>query len=581
MPDDVALTKSGQSTGAVPAIATVNGNTYRVSFTPPLFLPGSYTLVMGPNISDTAGNLMNQDNDNSNGEATGDRYSGSFTIPSETSKYSGTIVADVGINNLDEINVYVERVGGIPIASNLQTWLVIHGRQEVTSIGHGASTMESLAVAVDAYRSTDQVLLLDWTQGSSDNHFPEFLDGASWITHVASWARHVLSNVFTISASQLFLIGHSWGTYVSYELASLFPQPVKAIVALDPASSAIGYPNEQINFSAVSERAWAFYGDGLFGGDDLTGTADEAFVLAYDGGSPGNLDRHTAPRLVFETLARDTRTHQIGNLFSLARLEGQALGPWILDQLSDTYLSNSQVFEARLLVSDANHDNDWGEVWAEIINCGYVDATTSLLRTIGNSANTPLLGDYNLNGSVDAADYIVWRNSLGQSVPPFSGSDGDYDAIVDQGDYAVWRANFGRSAAAVADAAFLADARSETKLDGPAVVRPTEKSRAHTGVNSQSTSIPLVTTPKASLFRSLNRAVSDSLAPDSHFEGNLAIDAWMRMPQYDRRRNGSPEEISWQADPGNVVIDTNVENLDLVFNRIGELGNEPAVRVSS
>ena len=304
-------------------------------------------------------------------------------------------------------------------------------------------------------------------------------------------------------------------------------------------------------------------------------------MLAYDGGSPGNLDRHTAPRLVFETLARDTRTHQIGNLFSLARLEGQAVGPWILDQLSDTYLSNSQVFEARLLVSDANHDNDWGEVWAEIINCGYVDATTSLLRTIGNLANTPLLGDYNLNGSVDAADYIVWRNSLGQSVPPFSGSDGDYDAVVDQGDYAVWRANFGRSAAAVADAAFLADARSETKLDGPAVVRPTEKSRARTGGNSQSTSIPLVTTPKASLFRSLNRAVSDSLATDSHFEGNLAIDAWMRMPQYDRRRNGSPEEISWQADPGNVVFDTNVENLDLVFNRIGDLGNGPAVRVSS
>ena len=121
---------------------------------------------------------MNQDNDNSNGEATGDRYSSSFTIPSETNKYTGTIVADVGINNLDEISVYLERVGGSPITSNRQTWLVIHGRQEVTSIGHGASTMESLAVAVDAYRSTDQVLLLDWTQGSSDNHFPEFLDGA-------------------------------------------------------------------------------------------------------------------------------------------------------------------------------------------------------------------------------------------------------------------------------------------------------------------------------------------------------------------------------------------------------------------
>ena len=48
-----------------------------------------------------------------------------------------------------------------------------------------------------------------------------------------------------------------------------------------------------------------------------------------------------------------------------------------------------------------------------------------------------------------------------------------------------------------------------------------------------------------------------------------------------QRRNDSPEEISWQADPGNVVIDTNVENLVLEFNRIGDLGNGPAVRVSS
>ena len=201
-------------------------------------------------------------------------------------------------------------------------------------------------------------------------------------------------------------------------------------------------------------------------------------------------------------------------------------------------------------------------------------------RTIGNSANTPLLGDYNLNGSVDAADYIVWRNNLGQSVPPFSGSDGDYDGIVDQGDYAVWRANFGQSAAAaVANAAFLADTPSESKLDGPAVVRPTEKSWARSGVNSQSTSIPLVTTPKTSLFRSLYRGVPNSRAPDLRFKENPAIDAWMKMLH--QRRNDSPEEIWWQADPGNVVIDTNVENLDLVFNRIGDLGSGPAVRVSS
>ena len=39
-----------------------------------------------------------------------------------------------------------------------------------------------------------------------------------------------------------------------------------------------------------------------------------------------------------------------------------------------------------------------------------------------------ILGDYNLNGTVDAADYVVWRKTLGTSVaPPFSGADGDGD----------------------------------------------------------------------------------------------------------------------------------------------------------
>jgi hypothetical protein len=43
---------------------------------------GTYTIVIGPNITDDApiGNQMNQDNDVTNGENLGDRYSGSFTI---------------------------------------------------------------------------------------------------------------------------------------------------------------------------------------------------------------------------------------------------------------------------------------------------------------------------------------------------------------------------------------------------------------------------------------------------------------------------------------------------------------------
>jgi hypothetical protein len=48
------------------------------------------------------------------------------------------------------------------------------------------------------------------------------------------------------------------------------------------------------------------------------------------------------------------------------------------------------------------------------------------------SANKP--GDFNSDGTVDAADYVVWRKGL--------------DTMYSQNDYDVWRANFGRAPSA-------------------------------------------------------------------------------------------------------------------------------------
>ncbi len=52
-------------------------------------------------------------------------------------------------------------------------------------------------------------------------------------------------------------------------------------------------------------------------------------------------------------------------------------------------------------------------------------------------------GDYNNNGEVDAADYVVWRKTLGTTVTPYSGADGDGNGTIGQGDYDFWRSNFG------------------------------------------------------------------------------------------------------------------------------------------
>jgi hypothetical protein len=52
-----------------------------------------------------------------------------------------------------------------------------------------------------------------------------------------------------------------------------------------------------------------------------------------------------------------------------------------------------------------------------------------------------LAGDYNHDDRVDAADYVLWRKTVG-STSTFA-ADGTGDKVVDLADYDVWRRNFG------------------------------------------------------------------------------------------------------------------------------------------
>lgn len=68
-----------------------------------------------------------------------------------------------------------------------------------------------------------------------------------------------------------------------------------------------------------------------------------------------------------------------------------------------------------------------------------------------------LTGDYNDDGIVDAADYTLWRDTLGNSVTAGEGADGNGNGIVDPADYTEWANNYG----AVAPAAAFASAVPE------------------------------------------------------------------------------------------------------------------------
>ena len=79
-----------------------------------------------------------------------------------------------------------------------------------------------------------------------------------------------------------------------------------------------------------------------------------------------------------------------------------------------------------------------------------LDQVSTLLTELEVGDATELLnsaapaGDYDADGDVDAADYLVWRNAYGtETILHGSGADGNYDGKVDAADFTIWRNSLG------------------------------------------------------------------------------------------------------------------------------------------
>jgi hypothetical protein len=101
-------------------------------------------------------------------------------------------------------------------------------------------------------------------------------------------------------------------------------------------------------------------------------------------------------------------------------------------------------YEYQLSAVGFMHTNSFGtyfDAYNETVTGGHGDA--DFIASFDLPAGTP--GDYDGNGKVDAADYVVWRKNLGNSVTlPNDSTPG----TVTQADYDVWKANFGSGAGA-------------------------------------------------------------------------------------------------------------------------------------
>jgi hypothetical protein len=72
--------------------------------------------------------------------------------------------------------------------------------------------------------------------------------------------------------------------------------------------------------------------------------------------------------------------------------------------------------------------------------------TFSNLTLVAGEPPMGLAGDFNGDGTVNLADYTVWRDNLGadESLLPVGSSD-DESTLIDEGDYATWKSQFGQS----------------------------------------------------------------------------------------------------------------------------------------
>jgi hypothetical protein len=107
---------------------------------------------------------------------------------------------------------------------------------------------------------------------------------------------------------------------------------------------------------------------------------------------------------------------------------------------SDTYdiLQSEDILSAFANVANGQRLMTSDGLGSFVVNYGIGSVTLSAFAPGGL-----LPGDYNQNGVVDAADYVAWRNTLGQSGSGL-GADGNGNGRIDAGDYAVWRAHFGQ-----------------------------------------------------------------------------------------------------------------------------------------
>jgi hypothetical protein len=117
---------------------------------------------------------------------------------------------------------------------------------------------------------------------------------------------------------------------------------------------------------------------------------------------------------------------------------------WNLRQSGQTlvYLLNNWTTPTQNLTVGADGTVNFSGYYGDyVVTIGNKSFPLSLVKGTPTYSLEVAPGDYNGDGVVDAADYTIWRDTLGSTTD--LRADGNGDHVIDSGDYDVWTSAFG------------------------------------------------------------------------------------------------------------------------------------------
>ena len=415
-------------------------------------------------------------------------------LPAAPTSLNGTVVSSSRIdlswtdNASNETSFYIDRATNSSFTQNLVTNSVGSNVTSYQDTGLSASTTYYYRVRasnIDGYSGYTNVV--NYTTSASTSIFTSNLDIGS-PSPTGSGSYNSSSHTYTVAGGGADI----WGSSDQFHFLSQSFTGNGTIIARV----------ESVQNTNVSAKGGVMFRNST--------AANAAYAFAWVTPS-GNV--------VFETRSANGASSGYSSTVS-----GVGIPVWVRlvrsgNQFSASYSSNgtswTQVGTTQSVTMATNAQ-------AGLAVTSHTNGTlcTSVFSNV--SVTSSPLSDYNGNGVVDAADYVVWRKTLGSTTNLLANGDdtGPSAGIIDQADYAVWRTNFGNTAAAAGSGS----AQSAVNANAlPVVTTATTAALSSPAVDaaiaeSVPVAVPLRSTYSTSVFPTVKRALA---RPERRFDHSL------------------------------------------------------------